>query len=127
MGILSCIALWYSTPGALARLVDEVVADAWVVQTKWVVSIWILSLHFARISLRAVLASSNITESWTLPKQTQIPEVSDMVCVRTLRTLEGYVPAVVRKMSWKVYSLSTSRPDSLVEVSRNGAGTEAKR
>ena len=75
---------------------------AGVVQTKWVVSIWILSLHFAFISLRASFALSNRTESCTFPKQTEIPDVSDMLCVRMRMRFEGNVPAEVRRMSWKV-------------------------
>lgn len=50
-----------------------------------------------------------------------------MVCVRKRITFEGYVPAVVRKMSWKVYSVLTSSPDSFVEVLVVGEGIEAKR
>lgn len=39
--------------------------------------------------------------------------------------LEGYVPAVVRKTSWKEYSVWTSRPDNFVEVFCNGEGIVA--
>ena len=100
---------------------------AGVVHTKWVVSIWIFSLHLAFISPSASLAFSNDTGSSTLPKQTRIPDVSVIVCVRTRRTLEGKVPAVVRRMSWNEYSVLSSRPESLVEVFVRGEGIEARR
>jgi hypothetical protein len=100
---------------------------AGVVQTKCVVSIWILSLQHARISVRASFACSRSTVSWTLPKQTEIPDVSVIVCVRTVITFDGYTPAVVRSMSWNVYSWSMSSPESFVEVFCSGAGIGARR
>ena len=54
-----------------------------VVHTKCEVSIWILSLHLAPISRKASFAFSNNTGSWTLPKHTDMPEVSDMMCAYT--------------------------------------------
>lgn len=77
----------------------ELEGVAGVVHTKWVVSICILSLHFARISCRACFASSSRSLSCTVPKQTEMPDVSVIVCVRTRMTFEEYVPAVVRRMS----------------------------
>ena len=79
-------------------------------------SIWILSLHFAPISLNANFVFSNNTEPCTLPKQTGIPEVSDMECVLTRSMLDGNVPAVVRRTSWKEYSIFISIPACLVDV-----------
>jgi hypothetical protein len=52
---------------------------AGLVQTKWVVSIRILSLHFACISCNASFAFSSKTESCTFPKHTDMPDVSVMV------------------------------------------------
>ena len=98
-----------------------------MVHTKCEVSIWILSLHLAPISLNASFAFSSKTGSWTLPKQTDIPEVSDIVCVRTRRRFEGKVPAVVRRMSWKEYSVLISMPECFVEVLVIGEGTAERR
>ena len=100
---------------------------AGVVHTKCDVSIWILSLHLAPISRRASFEFSRRTESCTFPKQTDMPEVSAMVCVRTRRMLEGNVPAVVRSMSWKEYSVLMSIPECLVDVFVNGEGTAESR
>ena len=75
---------------------------AGVVHTKCVVSIWILSLHFARISFSAALTSCKSASSATVPKHTEIPLVSAMVWVRSRIRLDGKVPAVVRSTSWKV-------------------------
>ena len=100
---------------------------AGVVHTKCVVSIWILSLHFALISISACFAFSSRTSSCTFPKQTEIPDVSVMVCVRTRMRLDGNVPAVVRNNSWKEYSVLISRPDSFVELLVNGDGMAASR
>lgn len=72
-----------------------------MVHTKWVVSIWILSLHFALISLSAALTSCRSASSATVPKHTEMPLVSAMVWVRRRMRLEGKVPAVVRNTSWK--------------------------
>ena len=103
--MLACSAFWYSTPGACVTppvaLAPMGVATG-VLQTKWVVSIWTLSLHLAFISSRASFAFSTINGSVTVPKQTHMPDVSLIVCVLILTTFEGNVPAVVRKMSWKV-------------------------
>ena len=80
------------------------------------VSIWIVSLHLAPISRKASFAFSNNTASWTLPKHTDMLEVSDMVCVCTRRRFEGNVPAVVQRMGWKEYSVLISMPECCVDV-----------
>ena len=72
-------------------------------------------------------SSSSSSASSTLPKHTEMPDVSLMVCVRTLSTFDGNVPAVVRKTSWKVYSVFSSRLDSFVDVFCWGAGIDASR
>jgi hypothetical protein len=41
--------------------------------------------------------------------------------------LDGNVPAVVRSMSWNVYSVLSSSPDSLVEVLDVAEGIAASR
>lgn len=41
--------------------------------------------------------------------------------------LDGKVPAVVRRMSWKLYSVFNSSPETLVEVFVVGAGIAARR
>ncbi len=61
------------------------------------------------------------------PKQTAMPEVSCTVCVRVLTIGEEKVPAVVRSSRWKLYSASTSSPDSFVLVLCKGFGIGAKR
>ena len=91
------------------------------------VSIWILSLHLAPISSKASFAFSNNTGSWTLPKHTDIPEVSNMVCMRTRRKFEGKVPAVVRRTSWKEYSVLISMPECFVDMLVIGKGTAERR
>lgn len=129
-GMLICSAFWYSTPGAPAMppvASAPVGVAAGVVHTKCVVSICIRSLHLAPISRSAIFAFSSRRLSWTLPKQTEMPDVSVMVCVRTRRTFDGYVPAVVRSMSWKVYSVSSWRPESFVDVFESGDGMAARR
>lgn len=98
-----------------------------VVHTKWVVSICILVLQPAPISSRAASARLRSSGSWTVPKQTRIPEVFIVVCVLTRTRFEGKVPPVVRSTSWIEYSASNSRPDNLVEVFCNGDGIEARR
>lgn len=50
-----------------------------------------------------------------------------MVCVLTRIRLEGNVPAVVRRMSWNVYSAWISIPECFVDVFVNGAGTADRR
>jgi len=128
--MLSCNARWYSIPGGppeFPTTCAPVGVAAGVVHTKWVVSIWILSLHFAFISRSANLTSSSKAGSWTLPKHTQMPDVSVIVCVRTRIRFEGKTPAVVRRMSWKEYSMLISRPESLVEVLVMGDGIAASR
>jgi hypothetical protein len=42
-------------------------------------------------------------------------------------TLDGNVPAVVRKTSWKEYSVLISRPESFVELLVSGEGIAASR
>jgi hypothetical protein len=128
--MLNCNALWYSTLGpplVLGLGLAPPGVTAAVVHTKCEVSIWILSVHFAPISLKASLAFSNNTGSWTLPKQTQIPEVSCIVCVRTRMRLEGYVPAVVRRISWNLYSVLISMPECFVVVFVITEGTAERR
>ena len=64
--MLSCSARWYSTPGVVGTFPAACAADgtaAGVVQTKCVVSICILSLHFPFISCKAILAFSKSTVS----------------------------------------------------------------
>jgi len=56
-----------------------------------------------------------------------MPEVSDMVCVRTRRRFEGKVPAVVRRTSWKEYSVLISMPECFVDVLVVGEGTAERR
>jgi hypothetical protein len=51
-----------------------------------------------------------------------MPEVSDMVWVRTRRRFEGKVPAVVRRMSWKEYSALIAMPECFVDVLVIGEG-----
>ena len=77
-------------------------------------------------SLQSVTASE-IPPSSTVPKHTEIPDVSVIVCVRTRMMFEGYVPAVVRRMSWKVYSVFCSSPESLVEKFVRGCGMAVRR
>lgn len=132
MGMLNCNALWYSTPGLEAPTVPPL---AWaavgvavgVVHTKWVVSIWILLLQLAPISSRAASVCFRSSGSWTVPKQTRIPDVFIVVCVLTRTRFERNVPPVVRKTSWIEYSASNSRPDNFVDVFCSGAGIEARR
>ena len=100
---------------------------AGVIHTKWEVSIWILSLHFAPISLNATFAFSNNTKSCTLQKKRDIPEVSDIVWVLTRSMLDGNVPAVVRGTSWKEYSVLISIPECLVDVLVIGEGAAGRR
>lgn len=77
------------------------------------------------MSPKAIFTFSSNTESCTLPKQTQMPDVSVIVCVLTRSKFEGYVPAVVLNTSWNVYSLPSSSPDSFVEVFVRGEGIAA--
>jgi hypothetical protein len=128
--MLNCKARWYSAPGAAATPPAgwaPVGVTAGVVHTKWVVSISIFSLHFARISFRASFAFSRSTLSATFAKHTEIPLVSAIVCVRTRMRFEGYVPAVVRRMSWNVYEVSTESPESFVEKLLSALGIAARR
>ena len=132
IGMLNCNALWYSTPGpemptAPPLAWAAVGVAAGVVQTKWVVSIWILLLQPAPISSKAASALSKSSGSWTVPKQTRMPDVFVVVCVLTRTRFEGNVPPVVRNTSWIEYSVSSSRPDNLVEVFCRGFGIEARR
>jgi hypothetical protein len=132
IGILSCNALWYSTPGPETLTVPPLACAAvgvvvGVVHTKCVVSIWILLLHAAPISSRAASARFRCSGSWMVPKQTRIPDVFVVVCVLTRTRFEGNVPPVVRSTSWIEYSVSNSRPDNLVEVFCSGDGIEARR
>ena len=129
-GMLSWSAFWYSTPGAVESppaTAAPLGVAAGVVHTKCVVSISILSLHFAPISCSAIFEFSSRTGSWTFPKHTQIPDVSVMVCVRTRSRFDWNTPAVVRRTSWKVYSVSICSPDSFVEVFVRGEGMAASR
>ena len=135
IGMLNCMARWYSTPGSLARCVGTLPPypslaagiAVGVVHTKCVVSISIRSLHLAPISLRACFASSKRLGSSTVPKQTETPRVSSIVCVRVVTMLEGKLPAVVRRMSWNVYGVLIESPESFVEVFSKGLGMRARR
>lgn len=130
--MLSCNALWYSTPGPDVPAVPPPVCVAvlvvvGVVHTKWVVSIWILLLYPAPISSRAASERFRSSGSLIVPKQTRIPEVFVVVCVLTRTRFEGNVPPVVLRTSWIEYSVSISRPDNFVEVFCSGDGIEARR
>lgn len=59
------------------------------------------------------------------PKQTEIPDVSARVKVLVLIVCEAYVPAVVRRMRWKLYGASTSSPLTFVDVLLSGFGIAA--
>lgn len=56
-----------------------------------------------------------------------MPEVSVIECVLTRIILEGYVPAVVRSISWNVYSVLRSNPESFVDVFVVAEGIAASR
>lgn len=101
--------------------------DEGEVQTKWVVSIWILSVQRALRSSSADLISSTRDGGLMWPRHTLIPDVSLRLWVRTLTIGEVHVPAVVFITRWKVYSVSTSSPDSLVERLFIGLGIAATR
>lgn len=91
-------AFWYSTQGPPFGFEGE----AGEVATKWVVSIWILSEYRAFIMPSAVFASPRSATGSTSPKQTEMPDVSEMVCVWILTVGELYVPADVLSWRWNV-------------------------
>lgn len=62
-----------------------------------------------------------------MPKHTDMPVVSAMVCVRIRATLEWYVPADVFRTRWNVYGVSRERPESFEDVLVIGLGIAANR
>lgn len=91
-------------------------------QQKWVVSMVSRSDHLAPMACKASFESCSNFASVTAPKQTQIPVTFVHVWVRAMIELELNVPEVVLRIICKRYSVSTSRPDSFVEVLWRGFG-----
>lgn len=83
------------------------------VQTKCVVSIRSVSIIFA--PMRSTVACRSSRSCWgMMPGVMVIPVRSVILWVRTVKRSLVYVPAEVRRTRWKVYSLSTARPEIFV-------------
>jgi hypothetical protein len=73
--------------------------------------------------MRSIVSSSEVRRAEAIiPGVTVMPLRSVILCVRTVNFSEEKVPAEVRRTRWKVYSVSTARPDIFVAVRSVGRG-----
>ena len=101
--VLNCMARWYSTPGSLVRCV------VFPPSVRYSCS-WYSSRRRAhevgRVNFDPFTpspsASTNRVGSPTVPKQTEMPLVSSIVCVRVVTMFDGKPLAVVRRTGWNV-------------------------